>query len=388
MKINNVNTLNIQTHNLHIIFKFLGVIFLRYFSIQSLFLGKKDMAFFTLPINDIVKETQDTVSIALKVPSSLKSDFEFKAGQYLTVKTHIDGKAVQRSYSISSSPSQTDELTIAVKKVTGGLMSSHLVDNGNSLGSIESMIPMGMFHLNEEHTKNHLLLISAGSGITPMLSIIKNELEQSPNRTITLIYGNRSEQEIIYKNKLQRLSDANENFNLIHVLEASSDLTEYTGMPTRDMLTHIIDEHNIDLKQSIACICGPLPMMQAAEQLLKDRGVDKSDILVEYFQAPVAESTIGSGKIGANIHVILDGTKTDIEMDTDKFILDAVLDAGIDAPYSCMGGICASCKAKKIKGEVIMENAYGISDDAIADGYILTCCSKPISDDVVIDYDA
>jgi ring-1,2-phenylacetyl-CoA epoxidase subunit PaaE len=345
------------------------------------------MAFFTLPINNIYKETQDAVSIELKVPSNLKNSFQFKAGQYLTVKTHINGEAVQRCYSISSNPSNTDKLTIAIKKVVGGKMSTHLVDKGNSLGSIESMVPMGIFNLNENHTSNHLLMISGGSGITPMLSIIKDELEQSPNRKITLIYGNRTEQDVIYCKQLKKLEEDNDRLTVIHVLESESDITEYIGMPNRDMLTHIIDEHSIDLKNVIACICGPLPMMKAAEQLLHDRGVNKSNILIEYFESPVEESTMGSGKIGANIHVILDGTKTDIALDSDKTILDAVLDAGLDAPYSCMGGVCTSCKAKKIKGEVIMENAFGISDDAIADGYILTCCSKPNSDDVVISYD-
>ena len=345
------------------------------------------MAFFTLPISNITKVTADAVSIDLKVPSNLKSSFQFKAGQYLTVKTHINGEAVQRCYSISSNPANTDLLTIAVKKVPGGKMSTHLVDKGNSLGSIESMVPMGIFHLDETHTNNHLLMISGGSGITPMLSIIKDELTQSPDRKITLIYGNKAEQDIIYLNELNKLAEENDRLSIIYVLEAASELTEYIGIPNREMLTHIIDEHSIDLKGIVACICGPLPMMEAAEQLLHDRGVNKSNILIEYFESPVEESNMASGKIGANIHVILDGTKTDVELDSDKTILDAVLDAGLDAPYSCMGGVCTSCKAKKIKGEVIMENAFGISDDAIADGYILTCCSKPNSDDVVISYD-
>lgn len=351
--------------------------------------------FHKLKVAEVRKETADSVSITFDVPASLKNDYKFIQGQYLTLKLNVKGEEIRRSYSICSGVGE-NELRVAVKRVKGGKGSNHLNESVKAGDEMEVMVPMGGFHspMNASHKKNYVL-IAGGSGITPMFSIIKTVLTAEPHSTLQLFYGNLNEAATIFKAQLDELAAKNASrLDIKYILDSPAgplpDLQK--GIMTADKLKAIAAAH-IDLKKDNEFfICGPGPMMENAKTVLLGAGVDKSRVHIEYFTAAPVEpglTEVPTGdKVMSKVTVIMDGTETHLDLASNgKVILDAALDAGVDVPFACKGAVCATCRARVLEGKVKMRQNFALTDSEVADGFILTCQSHPASEKVVVDYD-
>lgn len=350
--------------------------------------------FHSLKVVDVKQETSDAVSIAFEVPENLKSDYKYTQGQYLTLKLNVNGEEIRRSYSICSTHTEK-ELRVAIKRVKGGKGSNFIGDKIKVGDSVEVMIPMGNFYtvLNPSNKKNYVLF-AGGSGITPMMSIIKTVLAVESQSTIVLFYGNQNEVSTIFKKQLDDLASKNTDrlkvyyiFNEGH--ETADELLK--GMMTIEKSDALI-ENFVDLKfDNEFFVCGPLVMMDNVKKALEDRKVDKNRVHIEYFTTPVElPKPADSGKAGyisSVATIILDGDERTIEIPAGETILQAALDASMDAPYACRGGSCCTCRAKLIEGKVTMDVNYALLDSEVAEGYILTCQSHPITPTVIVDYD-
>lgn len=348
-----------------------------------------------LKVADIRKETEDCVSISFDVPEKLKKEYNYIQGQYLTLKINDKGEELRRSYSICSSPID-NELRIAIKKVKDGRCSNIFNDRVKKGDQIEVMTPMGNFYseLNSKNKKNYILF-AGGSGITPMLSIIKTTLQKEQDSNVVLFYGNRDVNSIIFKAQLEQIQQANSpRFKVIHVLEKfpenSSEL--FNGLLTTEKTKALIENY-VDLKKDNEFfICGPGPMMDSVKLGLTHLNVDKSKIHIEYFTtAAEATSKVPDHKlpiIDSTVKVMLDGEEKEFILSSSgDSILDAAINADLDVPFACKGAVCCTCKAKLLEGKVYMEMNYALSDEEVAAGYILTCQSHPITPTVVVDYD-
>ncbi len=350
--------------------------------------------FHKLKVSDVRKETDDCVSIAFDIPSSLKSEYTYVQGQYITFKLDVGGE-IRRSYSICSSPVADTELRVAVKKTSDGRGSKWLNENVKNGDELEVMTPMGNFHspINSAHTK-HYILFAGGSGITPMLSIIKTVLAKEPNSKITLLYGNRDEKSTIFKTELENHVGSSANkLNVIHILENPSQGVDelYKGRLDKEKVKALVAKHIILNGDNEFFVCGPTPMMDNVKAVLSDLKVDSKKVHIEYFTASLEapKQTGNAGEdITSQITVTIDGVETSFELNTNgDSILDGAINAGADAPYACKGAVCCTCKAKIIEGKVKMDMNYALTDDEVEDGYILTCQSHPLTPVVVVDYD-
>lgn len=352
--------------------------------------------FHNLKVSDIRKETAQCVSVAFDVPGELKEAFNFEHGQYITLKMNIGGEELRRSYSICSSPFD-EELRVAVKKVTDGRVSGQVVDNLNVGDVLEVMTPMGNFttHLDASHEK-HYVAFAAGSGITPIISIIKTALRKEPNSRCSLFYGNTDSANIIFKEQLEQLKDKyGERMNLRHILsrESSAD-TLFSGRIDGDKATTLVRKFVNDDNRNEYFICGPESMMLNVSGALENLAVEKDRIHVELFTTPVASATeekapappVAEGM--SRVTVIMDGDEATFELSTNgDAILDAALKAGVDVPFACKGAVCCTCRAKVTSGKARMEMNYALGDDEVEEGYVLTCQSHPESTEVIVDYD-
>lgn len=351
--------------------------------------------FHTLKIADVVRETADAVSIAFEVPGNLKQEYKYKQGQYLTLKFSINGEDLRRSYSICSSPFEENELRVAIKKVKDGRVSSFINDKVKAGDTLEVMIPMGNFHteLNSSHKKSYVLF-AGGSGITPMMSILKSVLKAEPNSTVTLLYGNNDEASIIFRKQIEAIAAANPNrLTVIHILcnptEQCSPLL--TGLMTKEKNIELIKNFVNASADNEYFICGPGPMMDNVMAALKELKTNESKIHIEYFTTPVnaddAAKTPVATVAGATASIILDGDQHEVELEPNETVLEAALRIGLDAPYACQGGSCCTCRALLEKGEVEMTVNYALSSSEVKKGYILTCQSHPKTPHVVVNYD-
>jgi len=353
--------------------------------------------FHPLKIKQIRKETDDCVSILFDIPEELQQKFQFNQGQSLTMRANIGGEEIRRTYSICSSPLDK-EWRVAVKKVEGGIFSSFANEKLQEGDTVEVMPPVGKFYteLNPKHQKNYLA-VAAGSGITPVLSIIKTTLLTEPESSFTLLYGNRSRSSIIFKEELEALKNRFMNrFNLIHILSREvTDAPIFHGRINQEkcelLFERLVDINSIDE----FFICGPEEMIFTVKNLLEQKGIDRKHIHFELFTTP-GEKTPPEKKIQikvqegpkSKIAVRLDGIMFDFELSrSGDTILDAALKQGADLPFACKGGVCCTCKARLIKGEVEMDVNYGLEEDEIAAGFILTCQSHPKSGEVIVDFD-
>ncbi len=349
--------------------------------------------FHSLKIADVRQEIEDAVSIAFEVPENLRADYQFKPGQYLTMRTNINGEEVRRSYSICSAPHE-NELRVAIKRVKGGLFSNYANENIHAGDTIDVMTPLGNFTTDiAENQEKTYVFFAGGSGITPILSLIKTVLVKEPNSYVTLIYGNRKINSIIFKEQIDFLKNVYlTRFNVVHILSE-----EYLG---NDMQYGLMDSAKTDqlneffLKQEKideAFICGPQPMILAIQEKLLAYGMPDKSVHVELFtsQTPVkAQVATNEPKIEANVRIVLDGIEMDLNIDSDgESVLDAAYKAGMDVPFACKGGVCCTCKAKVISGTVKMDVNYALEPDEVERGYILTCQSHPTSEKVVISFD-
>lgn len=352
--------------------------------------------FYKLKIADVAKETPDCVSIAFDIPEELKEHYKFIQGQYVTFKMNFKGEELRRSYSVCSSPITDNELRIAVKKVKDGRASVYLNENIKPGDDLEVMTPMGNFYteLNPNHKKNYILF-AGGSGITPMLSILKTTLHVEPNSKVILFYGNRDEASIIFKNQLDFLKEKyQDRLQIYHVMEYVSEATSdlFKGMMNKEKIKTLVRNYvNLNLDNEYF-ICGPTGMMNSAKASLEELKVDHTRIHIEYFTTVLTNGTaIKKGVkeiVDSEVTVILDGEEHTIQLKSNgDAILDAALNADLDVPFACKGAVCCTCRAKLIEGKVQMDMNYALTEEEVQKGYILTCQSHPITPKVVVDYD-
>lgn len=353
--------------------------------------------FSPLRIKEIRKETADCVSVVFDIPEELKSSFAFKQGQSLTMRAMINNEEVRRTYSICSSPLD-NECRIAVKKVEGGLFSTFANEQLKKGDTLDVMQPVGKFYtaLDPAQSKNYLAF-AAGSGITPVLSLIKTTLATEYLSNFTLVYGNKNHGSIIFFEELEGLKNKYmERFNLIHVLSREkTDSPISFGRITADKLkdlNRLIDYTTTDE----FFVCGPEEMIFCVKDYLIGTGIDKKKIHFELFTSPGqkkpsvhSQQTTGS-ETKSQITIKLDGRSFDFELslNSDTTILDAALKKGADLPYACKGGMCCTCKAKLLEGEVMMDVHWGLEEEEVEQGYILTCQSHPKTEKIVVDFDA
>ena len=354
--------------------------------------------FHTLKVKDIRRETADSVSVAFDVPPQIQHEFQYKQGQYITIKLKVNGEEIRRSYSICTSPYSEKELRVAVKEVQDGRAST-LMNRSWKVGDmIEVMTPMGNFSsVLSGNNKKQYVLFAGGSGITPMMSILKSVLYIEKQSTVTLVYANRDEDSVIFKNEIEKI--ANENTDRVKVLNIydhpKTTVTDIQkGLLTVDRVKQIVADLNL-VKGDEYFICGPGPMMENIKQALEGLNIAKEKVHIEYFSA-VADAVAkaeGSGDTGAAVNseitVIQYGFETQMKLNTEGLsILDAAIEAGVDAPFSCKGAVCCTCRAKVIEGRVKMDANFALTDAEVEEGFILTCQSHPLTEKVVIDFDA
>lgn len=350
-----------------------------------------------LTVREVRRETNDCVSIAFEIPETLKNSFQFLQGQYITLKTKINGEEVRRSYSICSSPLD-HELRVAVKKVPQGVFSTYANEVLKAGDQLDVMPPMGKFFtpLIPGQKKNYVGF-AAGSGITPLLSIIKTTLQTEQASTFTLVYGNRNRHSIIFRETLEALKNKYmDRFRLIHILSReTTDTPLNSGRIDADKCLLLCNK-TIDLQKTDEFfLCGPEEMIFAVKNVLEQQQVPAQKIHFELFTTAgqqhkknqPREEDLDKGP-KSKITVTLDGISFDFELSQKgDAILDAALKHGADLPYACKGGVCCTCRAKLVEGEVDMEVNYGLEPDEIEQGFILTCQAHPKSEKVVVDFD-
>ena len=355
--------------------------------------------FHSLRVKEIERETDDCVSIAFEVPPELRSVFAFKQGQTLTIKKYLNGEELRRNYSICTSPFDNC-LKVAVKKVEGGLFSTYANEALQIGDYLDALPPTGKFYteLHPSHKKNYVAF-AAGSGITPILSIIKTTLHTEPKSSFTLVYGNRTKASIIFKEELEALKDKFiDRFRIYHVL--SREKTEAiinNGRIDVEKLDLLFDKVIDITKCDEFFLCGPEEMIFCIKGYLAGKGVPAEKVHFELFTVPGQkksttedrQSSIENAGPVSKISVKLDGIMFDFDLAHEsESILDAALKQGADLPYACKGGVCTTCKAKVLQGEVEMDVNWGLEPDEVEKGFVLTCQSHPKTDKVVVDFDA
>lgn len=351
--------------------------------------------FHTLQVKEVRKETNDTVSIAFEIPETLKQDYVFHSGQYVTIKSFMDGEELRRSYSICTTPDE-ENIRVAVKRVEDGRFSTWATTELQAGTVLEVMTPTGHFQLipDEKIAKNYVLF-AAGSGITPVMSILKSILKYEPLSSVTLVYGNRGFASIIFREELEALKNQYlDRFQLIHVLSRES-----LGNPLQkgridaekvvQITAGLLRGQHVDTVYS----CGPEEMTHAVKEAMMQSGVDESNIHFELFGTTTAGSVEkrvvpDSENVLAQVTIILDGDRIEVDLQTaGTSILEAGHQAGADLPYACKGGVCCTCKAKILEGSAVMDVNYALEKDEVEAGYILTCQAHPTSEKLTVSFD-
>ena len=352
------------------------------------------MRFKRLRVEKIVKETEDCVSVQLSWPED-KDLFQFKAGQYLTFKQDINGEEVRRSYSLCSAPYE-DVLKVAVKQVTGGRFSTYANEVLKEGDELEVMKPMGRFcsRLPKDEPAS-VLLFAAGSGITPVISIVKDLLEENAQANVTLVYGNKGFDHIIFREEIEGLKNLYMGRFTVHHVLSREVLGEpiYNGrideQKCNDLFNTLLNVESYDE----FFMCGPEQMTMSVRDYLLGQGVEAGKVHFELFTVPGQAKTEEkveeiSGADGKDVLVILDGIEYPFKLPTEgDSILDAAHKVGADLPYACKGGVCCTCRAKVVEGSVNMDVNYALEEDEVEQGFVLTCQSHPTSDRVVINFD-
>jgi ring-1,2-phenylacetyl-CoA epoxidase subunit PaaE len=351
--------------------------------------------FHSLKVTDLQRETEGCVSVAFEVPTALQAQFTFASGQYLTFKTTIGGEEIRRSYSLCSAPHE-NEWRVAIKQIPNGKFSTYANETLQAGATLEVMAPMGNFKFEPNPSaQNHYVLFAAGSGVTPIFSILKTILQAEPQSGVTLFYGNKGFAEVIFREELEALKNRFlDRLNLVHVFSR-----ENIGVPllkgridaarTKDLLSAFLKNQTING----AYICGPQDMILAVKDELSAFGAQAKDIHFELFHAaPIAKAAENkqSNEVAFESHIelIMDGEVTDFYLSSDgPTILDAAYKAGADAPFACKGGVCCTCKAKVLRGEVTMDVNYALTPEEVEQGYVLTCQAHPKSNDILISFD-
>ena len=359
--------------------------------------------FYSLKVSEVVAETDQASSIYFEIPSDLTEKFQYGAGQYITLKFDLNGEEVRRAYSICTSPLE-GKFGVNVKRVKKGLVSNHINDNIKAGSTVEVMPPDGKFGLKHNHAlERDLYFIAAGSGITPIISIIKTVLEEEPKSRCHLLYGNTNEQSVIFKDQLHELAAKySGQFFLKETLSQptrtkggglkglfSKGKESWTGWKGRldgRKIDAYLEEQPPVAQEVHYFVCGPGAMIDTLIDHLEQKGLPKERLHTEHFvSAAPAGATLGA--VSAAVKVHLNGQSYDVEVPADKTILDVLIDSKCDAPYSCTSGACSTCIAKLINGTVSMDACYALDDDEVKDGYILVCQSRATSPEVELTFD-
>ncbi len=346
--------------------------------------------FHKLAIKEINKVTEQSVTISFDVPDTLKDTFTFNAGQYITLKAVINGNEIRRDYSICSSP-KSGALKVAVKEVADGRFSKYANKELKTGDVLEVSGPNGRFIFEPDNTKSRTIIaFAAGSGITPIMSIVKTVLEEELNSKLILVYGNKTPHDTIFYNELLALQVKHQNrFNIQWVFSRSDEANALFGRIERSTVNYIIKNKHKDLSVDTFYLCGPEAMINSISEVLIENGVKKDAILFELFTVSTPEAQIDDSLFKGNtkVTVTVDEEEITFEMSQKQTILEAALAQNIDAPYSCQGGICSTCLARLTEGEVIMRQNNILTDSELEEGLILTCQSQPTTPTVVVDYD-
>ncbi|MDR6299832.1 ferredoxin--NADP reductase [Mesonia maritima] len=345
--------------------------------------------FHQLAIKDIIRETPKAVSLVFDLPKSLTPDFEFTAGQYITIKKEFDGKEIRRSYSLCSTP-KSGELKVTVKEVDGGLFSA-FANNKLQIGdTLKVFPPEGKFTFTPvaDSAHHNYAAFAAGSGITPVLSIIKTALHEEKHSKFVLVYGNKSPEEtIFFKELLELQSQFPDRFFAEFVYSKAKEEKSFFGRIERSTVNYILKNRFKGHKFEAFYICGPEQMIDLVSEVLQENSIPENKIHFELFNS-TEEGEIDAVLEGkTQITVIVDDEETTFEMDQKSTILDAVLEKDLDAPYSCQGGICSSCIAKITEGKAEMAKNQILTDEEIEEGLTLTCQAHPTTPTIKIDYD-
>lgn len=341
--------------------------------------------FHPLQIKNIVQETADAVSITFNIPDDLRKTFSFIAGQYITIKATLKKKEIRRAYSICSSP-KSGEITVAVKRIEGGNFSVFATTELKIDAILEVAAPEGKFILEtaSENTKNYIAF-AAGSGVTPIMAMIKDVVDTEPNSKFTIVFGNKSSKSTLFFKELNLLKENNPNSLFITYLFSQEE--------TKDAIFGRIDASIVNsiIEKNKACddvfLCGPEEMILTVKDALAQNNISEDKIHFELFTKKEGASKNTSLNGETEITVILDDDTTSFTMQQSDNILKAALAKDLDAPYSCQGGVCSSCLAKITEGKAIMKNNNILSDEEVEQGYILTCEAHPTTSKIVIDYD-
>jgi ring-1,2-phenylacetyl-CoA epoxidase subunit PaaE len=351
--------------------------------------------FHRLAVNDLRREAADAVSLTFAIPPELAGDYHFAPGQYLTLRTTMDGEEVRRSYSICSGPDD-GELRIAVKRIDGGAFSSWAADELKAGDEIDVMTPTGRFGVASAPDEARLYAgFAAGSGITPILSITKGVLAREPKSQFFLFYGNRSTSGMMFLEALEELKDRfMQRLSLFHVISGEEqDIPmlhgRLDGEKVRVLLRSLVPAETVDH----VFICGPTGMSEDIETTCRDIGIAEDRIHVERFVSglggkPRPKAVVpASAPPKAFAALIIDGKRREVPVAEGEAILDAALRAGVDLPFACKGGMCSTCRAKLVEGEAVMDVNFSLEPWELKAGFILTCQAKPVSEKIVVDYD-
>ena len=346
-------------------------------------------SFLKLIIKEVKRETKDAVSILFNVPEELKANYNFIAGQYLNLKLTLDGEEIRRAYSICSSP-DSGELRIAVKAVKDGAFSQFANTKLKAGDAIEVGTPEGKFTFEPQadRQKNYAGF-AAGSGITPIMSILKSVLKNEPKSSFVLIYGNKTPEETIFHQELHDLQLQYVGRLFVHyVFSQAKAENALFGRIEKSAVNFVLKNKHKELEFDKFYLCGPEEMINIVTDVLKENNVKDNAIKFELFATSIIENTIEKSLSGhSKITIMVDDEETTFEMSKKQTVLDAALKQGIDAPYSCQGGICSSCLARITSGTAEMTKNSILTDKEIASGLILTCQAHPTSESIYIDYD-
>ncbi len=344
--------------------------------------------FHRLKIAKIQRETKDAVAVTFEIPNDLKDNFRFIAGQYITFKTEINGEEVRRAYSICSS-TKSGKITVAIKEVSGGNFSVYANRNLKEGQEIEIGEPEGKFclEINSSHSKNYIAF-AAGSGITPIMAMVKNVLNEEPKSKFVLVYGNKSAFETIFFDELNDLQTAYpERFFIQYVYSKEQPKDSLFGRIDVANTNFVLNKYK-DITFNAVFLCGPETMIHTVKDTLIAENFSEKIIHFELFTKSKSKSENATSLDGnSEITILLDDEETTFTMSQKTNILEAALKQKLDAPYSCQGGICSSCLAKVTKGNAVMDKNSILSEDEVAEGLILTCQAHPTTAEIIIDFD-
>ena len=352
--------------------------------------------FHPLTVESIDPVTEDSVAITFAVPEHLREDYRYSHGQHLTVRTELAGDDVRRNYSICA-PASSGLLRIAVKRLPGGAFSEHALEQLKAGDVRDVRTPSGRFFTElDPANARHYVCVAAGSGITPILSIVASTLAAEPRSSVTLLYANRTHKSVMFLEEVEDLKDQYpDRFQLVHVLSREPQEVElFSGRLDTDRMSRILEALLPPDTVDHWFLCGPFDMVSSLRKLLISEGVSKKAIHAEVFHVesapPVRRPTVETADAeGAEVTITLDGRKSTFRLAPDgPAVLDAALTVRADAPFACKGGVCGTCRAKLLEGSVAMDTNWALEPDEVEKGYVLTCQSHPTSDTVVLDYDA